>query len=60
MAMPMHEEVDCRGVAQKERGEKKMDSLMTNQIIAIVVSLVLCSAFPWVINKWSDGRAQVR
>ena len=33
---------------------------MTDQLIAIVLGLLITLVFPFVINKWSDTRAQVR
>lgn len=33
---------------------------ITDQLIAVVVSLILTTALPYFINKWSDSRAGVR
>ncbi len=36
-----------------------MDSL-TSQLVAVVISIILTTALPYFINKWSDKRAGVR
>jgi hypothetical protein len=33
---------------------------ITDQMIVIVVALILTSALPYFINKWSDSRSQPR
>jgi len=35
-------------------------SSLTDQLIAVILSLIATSALPYFINKWSDSRSQPR